>query len=170
VSHLEQRLAVTCPLAQADARLGEFFREYGNSAGDTARLTLRVSVGVPGLVTPLTLHRTVVATIQPHRLPADTTPRYTVQWAPETPGPFPLFAGELAVESGDDYDSFTLRLDGNYTPPLGLIGKGFDIAVGNRIARATANDLLHTVRASIERHFQANEARKHQTIPHSEES
>ncbi len=91
------------------------------------------------------------------------TPRYQVQWAPETAGPFPLFSGELVVDSGNDFDTFALRLRGNYTPPLGLVGKGFDVAVGNRVAQATANDLLHRVRDFIEREFRTDEGRKPST-------
>ncbi len=153
-----------CPLAQAAARLHDFFREHGNPEGDLAKLTLRLNANIAGFSLP-PIERTVIASIQPHHLPADTTPRYRVQWAAEHSGPFPLFAGELVVESGDDYDTFTLFLRGDYTPPLGLVGKGFDAALGNRIARATANDLLHHVKELVEREFQSNEARKDRSVP-----
>jgi hypothetical protein len=157
---LEQQVTVTCPLAQAATRLRNFFSANGNPDGDTAKLTLRIEVGIPGLPTQLTLQRAVLATLQPHHLPADMEPRYSVQWAPEVPGPFPLFSGELVVESTDDYDSFGLRLSGNYTPPLGLVGQGFDMAMGNRVAQAAASDLLHRIKDLIERDFQADEALK----------
>jgi hypothetical protein len=160
MSQLDQEVTVTCPLAQAAARLRHFFKEHGNPDGDTSKLTLRIEVNIPGVPTPLTLQRAVIATIQLHHLPSDMEPRYQVQWAPEVPGPFPLFAGELVVESMDDYDSFRLRLKGAYTPPLGLVGQGFDNAMGNHVAQATAADLLHRIRDVIERDYQANEALK----------
>jgi len=167
MSHLEQQVTVTCPLAQAAMRLRHFFREHGNSDGDTAKLTLRIEVDIPGIPTPLTLQRAVIATIEPHRLPADMDPRYSVQWTPEEPGPFPLFSGELVVESTDDYDSFGLRLSGRYTPPLGLVGQGFDIAMGNHVAQAAASDLLHRIKDAIERDFQADEAGKGFAVGHA---
>ena len=160
MSHLEQRLSVACPLAQAGVRLAEFFKAHGNANGDTARLSLRVSVNVPGIRTPVALRRAVIATLQKHSLPADMAPRYRVQWAPENGGPFPLFAGEILVEGGDDYNSFILYLQGDYTPPLGIAGAGFDYVIGNHVAHNTAADLLHNVRDFIEKAFSASEANK----------
>jgi hypothetical protein len=160
MSQLEQAVTVACPLAQAGMRLRRFFQDHGNREGNTAKLTLAIELDIPGVPTPLTLKRTVVATIQAHHLPADMEPRYRVQWAPEVPGPFPMFAGELVVESADDYDSFGLRLIGAYSPPLGLVGQAFDQAMGNHIAGAAAGDLLHRIKEVIERDFQADEAAK----------
>jgi len=160
MSHIDHHVSVTCPLAQSGMRLKQFFREHGNRDGDTARLSLGIDVDVPGLHVPLTLERSVIATIQPHHVSGDMEPRYNVQWAPELPGPFPLFAGELVVEGGSDYDSFTLRLRGDYTPPLGFVGKTFDVALGNRIAAGTAQTLLASIRTTVERNFREDEDRK----------
>lgn len=164
MSHLDEHVDVGCALAQADVRLNHFFRAHGNADGDTAKLTLAVDVNVSGFATPLTLERSVIATIQTHHLRADMTPRYDLQWAPQVSGPFPLFAGQLIVEAGDDYDTFVLHLRGDYTPPLGVLGKGFDLAVGHRLAQATAYNLLHRIRDFIESEFARDEARK----PHGE--
>jgi hypothetical protein len=160
MSQLKQEVTVACPLAQAATRLQRYFREHGNREGDIAKLTLSIELDIPGVPTPLTLKRSVVATIQPHHLAADMEPRYLVQWAPEVPGPFPMFSGELIVESMDDYNSFRLRLGGEYSPPLGLLGQAFDQAMGNHIARAAAGDLLRRIKEAIERDFQADEAAK----------
>lgn len=160
MSTLDQRVIILCPLAQAAARLRQFFHGNGNAEPDTVRLVLHANVDIPGVSTPGGLERAVIATIQPRHLAADMTPRYSVQWAPETPGPFPLFAGELFVDCGDDYDTFRLRLSGEYKPPLGLLGKGFDAVVGRRIAQATASDLLRRIKDLVERQFAADEERK----------
>ena len=80
----------------------------------------------------------------------DMTPRYAVAWAPEEPGPFPLFAGELQVENAEDYDAFWLVLRGAYEPPLGLVGAAFDYIVGSRIAATCARNLLTEIAESIE--------------------
>lgn len=160
VSQLEQQVDIACPLAQATSRLRDFFKAHGNADGDTLKLDLRLDVHVPGMESPIIVERPIIATVQAHHLPADMTPRFAVQWAPEKPGPYPLFSGELLVESGDDYNSFILKLTGAYTPPLGIFGKGFDAVVGNRIAQATATDLLHQLKTMIEQDYQENEARK----------
>jgi hypothetical protein len=160
MSHLDAHVSVRCPLAQGAKRLGGLFAKNGNADGDTALLDLRVDVAVPGLPSALHLEREVVATMQFRQPPGDMTPHFDVQWAPRTPGPFPLFAGRLSIEAADDYDSFTLALRGDYDPPLGLVGKGFDAAVGNTIANATALDLLERIKSRIEADFRADEARK----------
>jgi len=160
MSQLEQHRSVACPLAQAAMRLKHFFQQHGNADGDTVKLSIGIDLDVPGLPAPLALQRSVVVTVRPHHLAADMEPRYLVQWAPELHGPFPLFEGELVVEGGDDYNTFVLCLRGNYTPPLGLVGKGFDAVVGNRVAQATADGLLHRIRDSIEQAFGVDEARK----------
>ncbi len=160
MSHLDQDISIRCPLAQARKRLTDFFREFGNREGDTLKLVLHIDLTVPGLKAPLTLGRSVIATIQPHHHPGDMEPRFRVQWAPQTPGPFPLFAGELTVEGASDYDSFRLRLSGDYSPPLGTVGKSFDLLLGKRIAEATTDNLLHRIRNAIELAFQHDESAK----------
>jgi hypothetical protein len=165
MSNIEQRRSVACPLAQAGMRLKQFFSLHGNREGDIAKLTIGIDLEVPGLAVPLALTRAVVVTIQPHHLPADMEPRYRVQWAPERPGPFPLFSGELIVESADDYNSFILCIAGNYTPPLGVVGQGFDAVVGNRVAQSTVEGLLQRIGGSIELEFAADEAKKHVALP-----
>lgn len=160
VSHLSRQVSINCPLPQAAQRLGRFFHGHGNADGDTVKLNLGIDVVLPGSNTALAVRRAVIATIQPHHLAADMTPRYRVRWAPEVPRPLPLFAGELLVCGDDDFNTFSLQLSGTYTPPLGHVGQGFDMAIGHRVADATADDLLARVKHAIERDFQSDEARK----------
>jgi len=92
--------------------------------------------------------------------PGEMLPHYGVTWAPEHAGPYPKYAGDLAIESGDDYDSFYLVLKGTYQPPLGGFGAPFDAAVGHRIAQMTARNLIATIADSIETGFVAVEDAK----------
>jgi hypothetical protein len=160
VSSVEQDISITCPLAQARKRLTDFFHEVGNREGDTLKLALHIDIAVPNVLAPLTLGRSVIATVSAHQLAGDMEPRYRLQWAPQTPGPFPLFAGELVVVGASDYNSFRLRITGNYEPPLGFVGKAFDMVLGKRIAEATTSNLLHRIRDSIELAFRNDEAAK----------
>jgi hypothetical protein len=159
-TRIAQRTLVQCPLAQAAHRLTGFFRAHGNAAGDTARLSLGIDARVAGLPVPLHLERAVIVTLRPAHRAADMTPRYTVAWAPEEPGPFPLFAGELRVDGAEDYDAFWLVLEGSYEPPLGLVGAAFDAILGARIASTCARNLLAQIAESVEAAFAADEARK----------
>ncbi len=164
MSHLSAHIVVTCPLAQARPRLRAFFRNSGNRAGDSARFSLAIDVEVPGLPIPLKLQRSIIATIQPYHVADDIEPRYSVQWAPERSGPFPLFAGELTIESTGDYRSFIIRVRGAYTPPLGVFGKGFDAAIGSRVAQAAAHELLRRMRDAIEGDYSTDESQKRPAI------
>jgi hypothetical protein len=159
-TRISQRTLVTCPPAQSAHRLRDFFREHGKGDGDTAKLPLFLEIGVPGIRETLRLERSVIVTLQSAHLAGDMESRYRVQWAPEKPGPFPLFSGELRVEGDEDYNAFYLVLEGSYEPPLGLIGAGFDAVVGARIAAACARNLLSQIADSIEDNFAIDEARK----------
>ena len=150
MSYLTQRISVACPLAEAPAYLRRYFRVHGDRSGEIARLALRVDVHVPGLPVALSLERSVIATVQEHSLRSEPLPRFTVQWAPEHPGPFPLFSGELVLEP-EGTAGFALHLSGDYEPPLAFAGKVFDGAIGNRVATETARDLLERIGGFIER-------------------
>ena len=159
-TRIAQRTLVHCPPAQAAQRLSAYVREHGAADAGTAKLPLFVEAGIPGLPAPLRFERSVVVTLQPHHLSGDMTPRYSVQWAPAEPGPFPLFAGELRVENDEDYHAFYLVLEGSYEPPLGLVGAGFDVIVGSRIAALCARNLLAAIADAIESAFAHDEAQK----------
>jgi hypothetical protein len=163
LGHLDQHVIITCPLAQAATRLAAFFRSHASSDADAdadvVRLALHVKADIP-LVRSIEFERPVIATIVAHRISGDMEPRFRIDWAPQQPGPFPVFSGELVVEGTEDYDAFTLRLIGDYTPPLGAIGQGFDATVGHHIAQATGRDLLGQIRSAIEHDFVTAEADK----------
>jgi hypothetical protein len=140
--------------------VSRFFRAHGNADGDIARLRLRVSARIPGSSEPMSIERVAIATISPCRIPGAMLTRYAVSWAPEDHGPFPMFVGKLAIESGDDYHSFFIVLSGEYTPPLGPFGAAFDALIGHRIAESTARNLLETIAQEIEGDFRAAETKK----------
>ncbi|MFY9778999.1 MAG: hypothetical protein WAJ85_00640 [Candidatus Baltobacteraceae bacterium] len=158
MSTLSERTRVEVPAAQSQARLAEYFHTLAGRRNGTVRLSLSLPVTFPGLVIPLSLQRTVVATLTPFRLPGDVAPRREVHWAPLRPGPFPSFRGELTVEAAEDGRAFWLELEGTYEPPIGLIGEAFDAVVGHNIARVTALNLLGRIKASLEDAARADEA------------
>jgi hypothetical protein len=160
MSTLSERTLVHCSVNQAARHLARYFKARGNSDGEVARLSLRAEVPVPGSKGTMRLERTAIATLVPRHRPGDMLPHYAVTWAPETPGPYPTFTGELAIESGDDYNSFYLELSGAYEPPLGALGAAFDAVVGHRIAVTTARNLLAMIADSIEADFVAVERTK----------
>jgi hypothetical protein len=160
MSSLTERTLVHCSVNQAARHLARYFKARGNSDGDVARLSLRADVPVPGSKQTMKLERTAIATLAPRHKPGEMMPHYAVTWAPEHAGPYPTFSGDLAIESGDDYNSFYLVLKGSYEPPLGAVGAVFDSVVGHRIAENTARNLLAVIADSIEADFVAVEESK----------
>jgi hypothetical protein len=76
-----------------------------------------------------------------------------LKWEPAAGGPFPTFAGSLKMHPlGLDTE---LVLSGEYQPPLGLVGEAFDAVIGKRIAEATAQMLLETIKQNLEADFAA---------------
>ena len=160
MTKLVERTLVHCSVNQAAGHLARYFKARGNTDGDVARLSLRAEVPVPGSKETMRLERTAIATLVPRHAAGEMLPHYAVTWAPEHPGPYPTFTGDLAIESGDDYHSFYLVLTGNYEPPLGAFGAAFDAVVGHRIAALSARNLLAMIADSIEADFLAVERTK----------
>ena len=160
MTKLSERTLMDAPLAQAAARVTSFFNLHTKQGEDSAHLPLRLNLDIPGLPRPLAFEKNVVATFVPDRHPGDMVPRYRVTWAPEEGGPFPNFEGQLYVDGDQDYDRFWLILEGQYTPPFGLVGEAFDALAGHAIAGATARDLLERIRAGVEAEYRKAEESK----------
>jgi hypothetical protein len=94
--------------------------------------------------------RRVIATFYPLQSLGDEHPTYSVSWSARGGGPFPEFAGALAVEKLPCDDYFGLILSGHYEPPLGTMGALFDAILGHRIAHGLAQDLLRSIAAHLE--------------------
>ena len=75
----------------------------------------------------------------------------TLAWDPNDKI-MPKFAGVLHPERSDGAQS-TLILEGQYTPPFGVVGAAFDVVLGQRVARATAASLLRDIKAFIESNY-----------------
>ena len=87
---------------------------------------------------------------------------WTVHWKPNA-GPYPEFDGELTVRADETYASSQLELKGAYRPPGSVMGAAFDAAVGNRIARATAQALLERLGIAMETRYAVDEKSKAST-------
>ena len=141
MSDFSERIVVNAPFDQAARHLATYIADHAADDGKTVRIRLQLPARVIG--------KTVIATLHPLRSIADARPTYSVEWEPEGGGPFPSFAGALAV---DDVDAgrFRLILAGHYDAPLGAPGEMFDATVGSWIARASARELLRTIARYIE--------------------
>jgi hypothetical protein len=74
---------------------------------------------------------------------------FEVCWTAGSPF-FPDFRGTLRLRIAS-VDETRLSLEGEYRPPLGLLGAVFDALAGRWIARATLSDFLDRLAGAMER-------------------
>lgn len=117
--------------------------ESARRGGWYSTLQLRAEIG------PATLRKAVIVTFESGEERFDEL--WPIRWTPENGGPFPTFQGLLGVQSASDGGA-QLEIRGEYVPPFGPIGQGFDLAVGQLIASRTCRNLLRDIAAQIELH------------------
>ena len=151
MARVHERLYVRCPFGKAPSYLAYYLDQLardGGSAGAVLRLEAPLAdVGVPG---NLSISRDVVAHFAPVDGDGFGTQETAVDWSPAPGGPFPKFVGVITIEADESYGTCALVLDGTYEPPLGMLGAAFDAAIGQRIANATARELLRSLRDRLE--------------------
>jgi hypothetical protein len=156
MSDISERLVVHCPDREASQHLAAFIAAHQTGDG-TVRIALRLPVGIFADRRTL-IERRIIATLYPLRSITDQHPTYSVTWSSKGGGPFPQFAGALAVEKSANDDCFGLIVSGHYDPPLGAAGAIFDMTLGRRIAHASARDLLRSIADYVENACAHNEA------------
>lgn len=152
MTRLAERGLVRAPLASAARFLTAFVAANAAPGGKGARVVLHVG----GFSEP------AIVTLTPTHQPGDMTPRFGIHWEAEGGGTFPVFYGELIVQADDDYNAFWIAIDGTYEPPAGIVGKVFDVIVGERLAAETTKNLIAMIRDYVERLFQSEEQHKRQ--------
>ncbi len=75
-----------------------------------------------------------------------------IKWKAQTSIPVPVMRGLITVRPNGL--ATEVRMEGEYTPPLGAFGTLFDRIVGRHIARRTIERFLDKLRAFIEREWQ----------------
>lgn len=98
-------------------------------------MKLRTDVG------PVALRKNAVVTFEHANEGTRFDEVWSIHWEPENGGPFPDFTGWLSVQYAPG-GLAQLEIRGEYAPPLGAVGKGFDLILGQRIASETCKNLL----------------------------
>lgn len=75
--------------------------------------------------------------------------RLTLEWeAKRAPALFPVMHAVLSVYALSSTET-QLDFEGRYEPPLGVVGKAIDAAIGQRIADATVHRFVEQIAASL---------------------
>lgn len=152
MSELLERRTVRCPYNLAQQYLAQAVGANAES-GQPDRLTLTLSIPGGALV------KDVIVTFGTAVDPMHFDQPWHIHWKPRA-GPYPEFDGELTVRADETYESSRLELQGSYRPPGGALGAAFDLAVGARIASATARALLDRIGSEMESRYRRDEAGK----------
>jgi hypothetical protein len=157
MGNLIERIYAECSLNLAPDYVERFFSAHSAGKGRVV-LPLHAPLELAGFKTEL--EKPVEFILEEIRTGSDMIPTIRLRWEPEGGGPFPTFTGTLTIEAGEDYSTSAIVLRGSYEPPFGAAGKTFDAAMGQKIARATARELLERIRDFIEEAYQETEREK----------
>ncbi len=140
---IHESVTVRCPQDQAGPYLlGHLDSLTKSVSGEVGVLRLTLPVSAFGLPGGVRLARNVDAHFVPLKDSQDGSKFAAVHWVPVGGGPFPRFLGFLGIEAEPDPTKCKLVLEGNYDPPLGVVGDLFDAVAGRKIAKSTVCELL----------------------------
>ena len=154
MTHLSERHFIACPYGLAKIFLQA---ELTPVQGEVLEWTLHVAPPSPrGIDIAKDVEVTVSHAIDPMHFDEP----WNVAWKPHGGGPYPSFAGTLTVRADEDWNVSAIELTGQYEPPLGVVGKAFDLLLGAHLATTTAEALLRDLGDRIIVRYKAEEAAK----------
>lgn len=155
MTHVYERIFLKCPYVRAR----EYLRESLEPAAESTSPQV-LPLAAPLTFVPGALEKNVLVRYERGRDPMHFDEPWHVFWTPEGGGPYPDFSGEITVRADESYNGAVLELHGDYAPPLGAVGKAFDMVIGAKIAASTARKLLGRIGGAMEERYRGEEAAK----------
>ena len=151
MSEIKERCLANVPLERAPDYLQRYIRDIEADAAGQIVLSVRLPLERLGIERRIEISKAVSvhfdaaadAASQPRRMRA-------ISWEPADGGPYPHFTGAIGIRPSGGSDGCWITIEGQYDPPLGLIGDAFDALVGKHIARVTARNLLDEIAIAME--------------------
>ena len=141
------QVEVKCTPAEVVERI---YREFGVESYGVGKHELRAPFKKLGLPAVGSLSRTaLVALGESEARAGDGATMIPIQWCDLESDVFPVFRGAIEVTILDRR-LVQVAIIGSYEPTLWPLGAMFDAALGKTIARASVDQLLSCIRASIE--------------------
>src|ERR1700687_5861953 len=151
MTKIRERLYARCPFGRAPSYLSYYLDRLAKRAGgQESRVRLAFAPAALGLPGGLELGGDVEVHFAPLSDSKYGSHITAVDWLPVDGGPFPRFLGFIGIEADEEYGTCTLTIEGDYDPPMGIFGDAFDAAVGRKITKATARELLKDIRKVLE--------------------
>lgn len=148
---VHERRSVEVPITRAPDYVERYIKDVSSTGKGRIVLSVKIPLERLGFDRCIEVSKAVSVFFSPSSDHKCLNPLTSISWQPDGNGAFPDFTGTVGLESADaDGASCSLTLDGQYEPPLGLIGDAFDAIVGRHIARQTARTLLDEIAIMME--------------------
>lgn len=147
---INERIRVNSPFGRSPLYLNRYLGTLEKVASGKTCVRLQAPLKDAGLPSGLVLAKDVTAEFDHTDSPGGLVDKTNVSWQPQGDGPYPTFHGSITIGADEDYGASWLMLAGSYEPPFGVVGELFDMAIGKRIAKATARELLERLRDALE--------------------
>ena len=156
---VHERRWVEVPLARAPGYVDGYVRDVESEGQGRIVLTVKVPLERLGFDRCMEISKAVSVRFAPLAGRNALKHLTAISWEPEGVGPFPHFNGTVGVEAEETDGTCCLTLDGDYDPPLGVVGDAFDAILGKHIARLTARNLLDEIAIMMEMAHSSAKAR-----------
>jgi hypothetical protein len=148
---VHERRSVEVPINRAPEYVGRYINDVATAGLGRIVLSVKIPLERLGFDRCIEVSKAVSVSFTPSSARSCLNPLTAISWHPDGNGPLPDFSGTVGVEpDAGDGSCCSLTLDGEYDPPLGLIGDAFDALVGRHIARQTARTLLDEMAIMME--------------------
>ena len=149
---ISERRRAHVPFLSAPDYLDQYIQDVVTEGG--GRIVLSVSVPLERLGVDRRIEISRLVSVRFEK-PAGSEPGAQltgISWEPEA-GPYPRFTGSIRLEAEEVPEACAIVLEGEYDPPLGIIGDAFDAIIGKHIARTTVRNLLDEIAIIMETSF-----------------
>jgi hypothetical protein len=147
---VHERRSVEVPISRAPDYVGRYIKDISTAGQGRIVLSVKIPLERLGVDRCIEVSKAVSVSFTPVAGGKAANPITAIKWHPEGNAPMPDFSGTVGVEPDGKDGVCCLTLDGEYDPPLGLLGDAFDAIVGRHIARQTARTLLDEIAIMME--------------------
>ena len=153
VGSINERRCANVPFDRASEYLDRYIHDVVLDGAGNIDLSVVVPVERLGFDRRVEISKAVSVRFTPATAAGSTEHMTAISWAPQNGGPFPQFFGYIGLEPDESSERCNITLDGEYDPPLGVVGDMFDAVVGKHIARMTVRNLLDEIAIIMETSF-----------------
>jgi hypothetical protein len=151
MSSVHERRSVEVPISRAPEYVGRYINDVATAGLGRIVLSVKIPLERLGFDRCIEISKAVSVSFTPALERNSLNALTAISWQPDGNGPLPNFNGTVGVEpDARDSSCCSLTLDGEFDPPLGLIGDAFEAIVGRHIARQTARTLLDEMAVMME--------------------